>query len=376
MVVSILIFDDSAILMGLSPDLAANSSVSDSVFLLLFSLAATSYLFMIIFDVFINRRRTNLVALGIIIAVFICGTLGIYLFNGMSFSGVAPTIVVTPWDKTKHILSWLLFALSVYGMIFNYVGGHPSIRRLKYLFIIFIGITYFLIGYSFSVEWTKYQAIILVKDSSELHNMGINSVFYNSNIFSQYLLIGIGASIGLNYYKKNILSYFSIAFFTIIQVFVCSLTCIIISLLATFLFFLFEIIISFKKKKGSAIFKLAIMLMVYISVILTFIMCQSYEVDGVSPFCRYLYHELIESDYNTFTSRTGIWEACFKLITMNKYTLFFGYGFRNSYTILGSYLGWPGFHIHPHNGYINILLDTGIVGLSAFAIFVGFYIYC
>ena len=380
-IASILIFDNSSMLMGQTPEAASQAyraiAIPDTIFYLLFAFATASYLFMIIYDTFVNKKRVNFALIGVSIALLTCGLIGIWMFDGMSFPTVAPDLVITELDKIKHSLSFGLFVLTIYAMIFGMVQGHPSIRRLKWLFLAIILLTLFFAVYSLVTEFPKYQAILFVDESSTLHNMFIQSVFLNPNIFAEYLLLGTCAAIGLNYFKKNALSYLTIIFFAIIQIFVCCLTTILITLVLVFLYFLLEIIFSFKKNPGLGIFKIAVMMVIYISIVLTFTLCQTYEVRGLSSFCRYLYKVLSEGNYDSFSNRTIIWETAIKIVTSNRIPLIFGFGFRNTDNILGGLLQWDGgYRIHAHNAYITILMDTGIVGLSVFVLFLGFYAYC
>lgn len=350
--------------------------MQDAYFFSLFAIAMVAYLFLIIYESIFNKTKINYFLLVISLIIIVCGSIGIALFDGMEFTSGASPIVIDDWQKLKHIFSLILYGFSIYSTIHYFTIGHPSIRRLRYLFVIIILATYFFVIYSLVTEYGKYETIANADKDTVIGNLQIKSLFLNSNMFATFVLMGVCSAIGLNYFKKNVFSYVTMVGFAIIEVFVCSLTNILITLVTIFIYFLFEIIINFKKKKASSMIKLSIMVSTYVGIILLFVMCQTFEVPGISNFCRFLYRELSRSNYFSFSNRISIWKSAILGIRHSPLNLFFGYGFRNADYVVGGFMNVADHRLSSHNGYLQILLNFGLVGLLALAAFFIYYFYC
>lgn len=374
-VVSLIVFENITFFDKPTINGFMNLGMPDPYFFMLFALAAFCYLSMIIYESVMNHAKVNVISLVCCLTLLGTGIAGIMLFDGMEFTNGAEAIVVDQWSKIKHILSFVLFILSIYSITFYFSKNHPSIKRLRFLFIAVIIVTYFFVIYSIVTEYSKYELIANAKETEIIRNVGIKSLFLNSNMFAGFILMGICASIGLNYFKKNIFSFISIIGFTTIQVFACSLTAIIITLVLVFSYFLLEIILVFKKSLGKGMLKLFVMLAITIGIVILFAMCQTYQIEGLSTFFRFLYQEMSNTDYGTFSSRVNIWNNALAASNQNIFTLLFGYGFRNSEYIVGGMVNVEGHKLSCHNGYLQILLNFGVVGLAVFALFIGVYFY-
>lgn len=71
------------------------------------------------------------------------------------------------------------------------------------------------------------------------------------------------------------------------------------------------------------------------------------------------------SGNNTLTSRIEVWQAI--LATYKGYAAFIGYPFGNGYHVLFRGIPWQ---YQPHNGYIELIGRTGIIGLACIIIIV------
>lgn len=377
-VASVLVFENITFFEKGTAESFMLPGMQDPYFFMFFGIAAFSYLALIIFETVFNRTKINKLALVSCLTLLVCGIIGIASFKGMEFTNGAAPIVVDEWSMTKHILSFVLFVLTIYSTVFYFTKNHPSIKRLRILLLVIVLVVYFFVIYSLVTEYWKYELIANVKLDEENPHVSIQSLFMNSNMFAGFILMGICAAMGLNYFKKNPLSYITIIGFSIIQVFVCSLTCIIISLAGVLLYFLMEIIADFKKYKKGVVpyIKLSLLLTIYVTLILFFCLCQSYDLGSFTAFCRFLYKEISTSDFNSFTNRRAIWDVAIQASNNNVTTLLFGYGFRNSEYIVGGLMNVDDHRISCHNGYLQLLLNFGVVGLVVFAIFVIVYFYC
>lgn len=377
---AVLIFENISFFNGASDNPLMQQGLSDSLFFLLFSISAISFISMLIFDGFLNRLRFNYIVLGLILLFMAGSILGVYTFDRMSFSHPdVPDYVVDNWDKIKHALAIFIYAMLIISIFIHYNVLHPTFKRMRYIyFAVVLAVVGFCL-YSVIAEFDKYSKLF---NGETLHNIAvgadIRSIFQNSNMFAGMILMGIASCIALNYYKKNIFIYLALVFFVIIEVFTCSLTCIVISISTLFLYLLFETIMSFKKSKTSGFVKLTILLAVSTGLALFFIFGIMFEIPYFSPFFKALQKELTESDFSNFTRRLYLWEKIWPAMENDPFHALFGFGFRNSGRIAGGlsyYTHWR-ISISCHSAYMQILLDSGIMGIVIYGLFTLYYFYC
>ena len=352
--------------------------LSETSFYLIFSIALLSYIAMFVYDIVFNRHRVN-IAVIIILLVFTGSAIaGIWLFEGMSFTSGAPDYILSFNDKLRQSLITFLFGLTLIAVFTVYITNHPSIRRMSYVYIIVLIVCYGLSIYSLVTESTKYAIVA----SGSGVKQSIGSLFYNSNMFAVILLLGTASAIGLNYFKKNIISYVSMLFFFVIQVFVSSLTCTLITASLILVYFIIEIIIRFKKQFVVGMIELTILLVSVVSIILTVIIASKSGTGEFAHFCKYLTNELFNSNYSTFSNRLYLWEYSNQLIIANPFATIFGYGFLNSEYLLGGMKYNPALippdalTISAHSGYYQLMLNFGAVGAAVFLAFFVWYIIC
>lgn len=349
--------------------------LDDSNFYIIFSIATLCYLAMFVYDIIFNRHRVNVPV--IVILLLFTGSMiaSTWLFEGMSFSSGAPDYYLSFNDKIRQTLITISFGLTLISLFTVYITNHASSRRLKFVYVLIMLVCYVLVISSLITEFDKYYSIA---NGIAPYNTFIGSLFYNSNMFAVILLLGIAASIGLNCYKKNLLSYLSIIFFAVIQVFVRSLTCIIISFSLVTIYLIIEIAFNFKKKFSLAMTELTIFVTVVTTVVVVVVVCSSNYVGNFSNFCRYLIDEIFTSKYDTFSDRTTLWAQSISLIFKDIKSMIVGYGFLNSEIILGHTHYVPivseKMVISCHDGYLQILLNFGFSGIILLAAFMAWYI--
>ena len=374
-ILSVFVFENITFFSNNSSSSFYKVGMEDSFFFTFTALALLSYIFLIAYDTVFNKAKANIPVLMGCLIVFICGSIGIYLFETMEFVGEIPSYGITRFEKIKQILTLLLFCLTVYSCIFYFSKNHPSIKRLRYLLIIVVLAVFGFIIYSIFAELDKYTIIAWGGNVSK-STVSIKSVFQNSNMFAGMITLGIASAIGLNYFKKNVFSYLMIAFFAAIQVFVLSKTGSIVSFSLIFVYFLMEVIVNFLKKKKTAFLRLAIFVVTTVLVLIIFAVSQVMSIPLLSPCFRSLYRELSTSDFETFTQRTKIWHASIELLKTHPENMIFGFGQENTNYIVGRAINAHGFKMSCHNAFVQVLLNFGIVGMVFYGALLIYYIYC
>lgn len=355
--------------------------LSDTHFFMLFVLAFGGYLAYFLVEHIKNHASIDYFLVSILGIAFICGMIAIFTFKSVSFTSDDPAFNFTYsqdyWQQTKHALSFLIFLLTVYAILFFFNKNYPSVRKIRIIYFIIVVICAFAIIYSLIAEYDIYVFNLTTMPSKP---KSATSIFWNANMFSCFLLLGIASCIGLNVYKKNALSYICIFSFAVMIVLVGSLTAIIVSFSTLLIYFLFEIIMTIKKRVGLGLFFLALYLMVITSAVVIYASALKYDLGTFSNFCRYLHNGLRAADYATLTLRTFTWGSSIEFMGNNPLNLIFGLGFRNSDHVIGGFwfayrhVGWG--TLSAHSGYVQVLMNFGVVGVVIYFLFVVYYFYC
>ena len=357
--------------------------LNDTHFFMLFVLIMVGYLAYFVIDHVKNKSTMDFFLLGVLSIAFACGMLAIWTTKEVDLAGFEPeyNYVYTQdiWQQSKHSLSLLVFFTTLYATLFFFNKNYPSCRKIKVMFIILIAICYISIVYSLIVDINSYIYNITYMPA---HPQPAPSLFWNSNMFSGMLLMGIASSIGLNIYKKNPLSYISIIAFMVMIIFVGSLTCIITALATVLLYFLIEIILLMRKNTKRALTLFAIYLLIIVGAIVLYASALVFNMGMFSNLCTYLHRCLRGADYSTLTLRTFTWGSTIDFLGKNPVNLLFGVGFRNSFSITGGF--WYAYRgaifdgaisLSSHSGYIQVLMDFGIVGVVLYFAFIVYFFY-
>ena len=371
---SCLILENVAFLSG-----NGHGHLNNSLFFLLFTMAVLGYLSYFIIEHIKNHASVDAILFPICLFALSGALIAIWTFTDIHTSNPDGTIhfdyVLNQFDKITQTLSTFIFIITVYAILFFFNKNYPSVRKICLVFIVIAIVCYVSCIYSLIAEMDK----IIYNLSIPLETKELVSIFWNTNMFCGTLLMGILASIGLNYYKKNVFSYISMAFFEIMILFSASLTSTIISLVTLVVYFLIEIIITLTKKQKRGFVFLAIYLFIVVGLVLLFASSLKYNLGNLTNFFTKIYDSIRYANFKNFTNRTFIWNSIIELITQNPLALAFGYGFRNSNNIIGSFYILSGdtviTSISAHSGYMQALMNFGIVGLVFYGLFLVYYFY-
>lgn len=380
---SVLLFENLSFFAPNEANPLMTLGMDNSYFFLTFAIAIVSFASVITIESVHNKAGLNLKILIPVSIFFVSILVGVLTLDLVTFQTELPVpdLVIDGWNKTRHVLTLLCYALCVYCLFTYFNKNNPSLNRLKYLLIAVVVFVLAITVYSVIAEYSVYEFIATQPILDPQKFSGIKSIFMNSNMYSGMILMGVSAAIVLNYFKKNPLSYIAIIGLTIIQIFVNSVAGVIITLVLVTVYFAFEIVNDFLKKKKRAFLFLGLYLSVLVTLVILFCLCQSFEVPVLSNFVRFLYGALSKSDYKSFTQRTITWGATTNYLVQNPTRLIFGVGINNSNRIVGG-LVYDTHHsviknysLSTHNGFIQLFLDFGLIGLLAYAAFVFYYFY-
>ncbi len=243
-------------------------------------------------------------------------------------------------ESLVYILK-LLAMISIYVITFNFVETKEDAMKLLYCFPLamiiplLIGIKQFLLGQTY------------VTPGSELER--VEGLFILANSFSRFLFVTLFASIPLFYYRKKKNVFFIILMlFTVIFIILLKIRGVFFTMIIAFmLLFYFTPKI---RKYFWIIIPALFLLVIPIGLKLSQHLIDPLEskVYGGEPFYW----------------RLAIWKQLFLRVFLQKPILGFGSG--TSLDVGGAYTD---FLNYPHNDYLRILIENGIVGLIFYLAF-------
>ena len=350
----------------------------DVYFFMLFALALSSYVVLYIFEHVYNKTKVDLILVGILSILLTSGVLAIWLFKDINFFPDDPSKVISLsyMERIRLSIGYGMFILTTYSILFIFNKNRFSLRSLRFIFIILIGIVYFLIIYSLTAEMPAY--ISLFRPDMEV--IPIESLFWNSNVFAGTLLMGICAAIVLNIVKKNVFSYISIFIFYIEIFLNGSILAIIVATVGIFVYFLVEIFLSMKKHTARSFIFLGVLLLSTVLLICLFALSVAGALGSLSRLLGEVYFDMVRFDYSTFNRRVMTWTYVIQILSGDPLKMAFGCGYDVCNTVINSKIasclpdGTTSI-VSAHNGIMQILLCNGIVGVVIYGLFLFYFIY-
>lgn len=286
------------------------------------------------------------------------------------------TIVVsiTVAQKIKFSVVIALFLTNIYMILFSFGRKQFRVKQIFWFVRIYIAFVVFAIIYSISTEFTTLKGIF-VSEGTDL--VGLSSFFHNENLFAMFILYAIFGCFILNFYHTRPHNYILIAgLFFYMTLTTCAAT-FFVGLCAVIIYIIFDLIRNFKKHWVLTLISAGISTAIIVGAIIFFSTAYSNEISWVKNLFTYIQKEIFSKDFNTFTGRTRIWKDIFdNLINTNLVNLLIGRGYGTSSMFLkglGLMHSSGSFEraiISAHNGLINILLNSGLIGLGLYAILI------
>lgn len=351
--------------------------LGESFFFMLLVLSMGGFLSYFLIEHIKNKVKVDYVLITVLLTGFICGLISIYSFTGVSFTGVKTfEYSISRWDQVHQMLLLMVYLVTIYAVLFYFNRNHPSIRKLQVVYFIIVAIT--LLGTIYS--WIMEYDAIIYNLSGKTDPMNVYSIFWNPNMFSLMILLGMFSCFGLNYFKKRIIWFLLIIYFTLMICFVASLTSIIVCVAALVIYFLLEIIFAFRRHRKRAIFDLTIYLVVITGFVTLYACALNFDLGHFSLFCKSVYEYFSLANYASLSNRTFIWDCASTFLKDHPMSFALGVGFKNSFSIVGgmlyAYRGGTFAPISTHNGFIQVLMNFGLVGIIFYALFFAYYVYC
>ena len=279
-----------------------------------------------------------------------------------SNSGADVSVAFTPHEKISFTLQIIIWCAVLYGVLF--VANRYSISRkwLKWLLVVY---TFGIFAFTFIDIIIEFKDIIAIFNNT-YSGSGLAFIVYNPNVWANCILIAIFCCIILSIKKFSVFYYILMVHFTAILIFTSSTTSVFIAFAVIIGYTLYEILSKLKTRTRWASRMLFIYLMILLMLFGFFAMMVSLNVPLFVNLWSFLNHHILQKDYSTLTSRTGIWASVFALLCKNSVDLIFGLGYKSGNAIFMQYYATQaeGFYASSaHNGIVEIVLRHGLLGL-------------
>ena len=147
-----------------------------------------------------------------------------------------------------------------------------------------------------------------------------------------------------------------------------------------FIYFLVEISFTIRRHRKRGLFALAAYLTILVAIVVLIACSLNYDMGRFSLFWESIYKYFSLANYANLSNRTFIWDSTINFLKENPMSFVFGVGFKNSYSLVGgmltAYKGQDFAPLSTHNGYLQVLLNFGIIGIVIYGLFFVYYLYC
>lgn len=351
--------------------------LSDKYFFMLVIVAALGYLAMFFFEHKMNKTKVDIVLLIVLVAFLACGLVAIWTFEDMPFTYPDDSIHVITFssmEKVRFSIAFAFFLLTVYSALFIFAKNTITARKMIWIYIIIIIAAIVSIIYSLIKEMPEYKKLFSADNDGAINIM---SFFWNPNMFSGMLIMGISSAMIINVYKRNVFSVIAILVFAIEILLICSVLSVLTIMVLIPVYFLTYIVLSFKQRPIRSTISLVSYFVIIVALVCLFAVSLNTEMGFFSHFTKYAYREVVEIDTGTFSHRTQIWEAVIKMLSDNPMKLIFGFGFGINQDVIREWCASTsgGAIMSAHNGVMQIFFNYGIVGLVIYGSFLIYFLY-
>ena len=288
--------------------------------------------------------------------------------------GAVGTISFSVQQKFSYVLQIIIWCAVLYGVLYAITRYSISRKWLKWLALVYI---VGLLGCAIADVVMEFDKIAAIFYGSYLGD--ITFVVYNSNVWAHLLLIGVLSCIVLCLKRFKPYYYAAMVFFFMMIIFTSCATAVFVSLTVMIAYSVFEIIAMFYKQRKKLLTYLTAYIGGLIVFTVVFALMVIVNVDVVSNFWAFIFREILNKDYSTLTSRTGIWASVFGLVSKNPLDFIFGLGYKTGNAIFTTYFMTyrdPSFPIRStHNGLVEIFLRHGLLGLLVYLVLLSTFIF-
>ena len=314
-----------------------------------------------------------IVGLTMLLSIWLQGSSSYAFANGEG----SIEVVYTTYEKIRSSVILVLFLGVAYAFTFMMNINRPTNRIM--MFFAYVGIGAALVSVVFSLI-TEMDIYVSIFKEEVPPSISIDSFYGNKNYYGGILFIGIMTCIIANYYRPRLHWYVLIVALYVILISTAAVLPSLICTIAVPVYLLEEIIrFAIKKKWKYCIFAI-ISLFILMSLGILFYWGSKHEWKGFVGIDNYISQTFKTKNFITYSGRTLIWENIMPACFDTPLHAIIGHGFLLSrkacLAITGAMLNNPELGVQTtHNGYLQILFDYGLAGLTIHALLVGYFVY-
>ena len=286
------------------------------------------------------------------------------------------TVTYSFLDKFIAVSQVVVWLSAIYAIVFvsnRFMVSKESFRWLAKAYWAFIIISIII---DLFYESSKVSEVF----TSPWYQKGLEFIFGNGNVWAFLVVIGILSALVLSTQKFYLPYYISMVLMTLYLFLTKSSTCLVLSIFIVFAYSLYEIISLFKTNKKRATVLLMVLsgaVLAAISFVLIFINVDALAKTKIGSLLRGLF---LDKRFDSFSGRTNIWKGIISILKENPLDLFLGLG-HGTGNKLFRLIANDGYSFYgglksAHNGFMEILLRYGILGLVIYALLLCLIVFC
>lgn len=236
---------------------------------------------------------------------------------------------------------------------------------IVYWCIVLVGVV--AIIYSLIVEKESYKIIFSDEENVELVYNSIKSFFYNENNYGQLLMLCIISCLIINAAKPHWWHFLFVIFLFGGMIFSTSFTSLATSLIAVFIYLLYELIYTWRKHViRNCIYFTAVIFGITLLVIL-FVTLASQDIKPFSSLQNFIAEKILDKNYQTASGRLQVWNMSISTL-INPMQLMFGHGNGLTLPYITAYTSNVYGHTirHVDSGFVEVLCTNGVFGLVVY----------
>lgn len=322
--------------------------------------------------------------------VIICGS--ILLVSGLLAIWLQPSVetlhygyqtmdvTFTKMDKLNYSLRLIAFIGCLFILIHATTNKKLTTKSFHWMYYIIAALGVISVIISLIIEWDKYVAIATLEKGPDEKFPSIVCVYGNENVYGITLMFSMAALIVVREIKRH---WWQLPLFYILLIeliFTSSVTCLLTVGIFFTMFLIYKGVVGIKTRIRLYLTKITIYIVLVIAIVVVLYYGKINDIKPFSNIVDFIIEEILNKNTSTFSGRFYLWSIAGKLISKDFLSIAFGRGYGVSMRLFhyqfaletGNPL-WAG-PPHIHNGYIDMMMDFGVVGCAIYALGVFYFI--
>lgn len=288
-------------------------------------------------------------------------------------TGFAWTVNISFDQCVRFSILTVLGMIIVYMILVPYSSKQVRAKQVLWIGYIVVAFCFVSIILSFIFDLDAYKSVFQV----EVEQQSVRSIYNNPNTYGYFLMFGIFALAVIHYHHRTKFNYILMLVLYVAMIFTSCSTTFAISSIFIPVFIFVNILMGIKRKPLTSLVKALIFIAIIIAIFVTIYVLEHNKVSWYMGLSKFLNEEILHKDYETISGRTFIWKNMLGLLDGNILYIMFGRGnyvsteYMRGFSVAMANGDFNLVHTQSmHNGFIEILLKSGVVGLSLYIVMI------